>query len=204
MLARNEGPPPGYSQPMRLYLAGPDVFLPRAAEIGARKRAICARHGIEGLFPLDVELEAKGAAEPIFRGNLALIESADGGIFNLTPFRGPSADAGAAFELGFMAAQGKPVFGYTSDPAPYRDRVDAQFGPLVRHGRTWRDRNGLAVEDFGLRDNLMLAVSIAESSLEVHAIAEEGPEALSAFRAFEACLAEIATRFIEKAHTAAG
>ncbi len=27
-----------------VYLAGPEVFLPNAREIGARKRAICERH----------------------------------------------------------------------------------------------------------------------------------------------------------------
>lgn len=183
---------------MRLYLAGPDVFLPRAAEIGARKRAICAQHGIEGLFPLDVELEAHGAAEPIFRGNRALMESADGGMFNLTPFRGPSADVGTVFELGFLTALGKPVFGYTSDPSPYVERVHAQFGPLVSGQKALRDQNGHSVEDFGLPDNLMIAVSIAEASFGIHAIAEEGPDALAALRAFESCVAQIAARFVHR------
>lgn len=178
---------------MRLYLAGPDVFLPDAPEIGARKRAICAQYGIEGLFPLDVELETGGAAEPIYRGNRELMEHADAGIFNLTPFRGPSVDAGTAFELGFLAALGKPVFGYTSEPGPYVERVRRQYGPLVRGPAGWRDRNGHAVEDFGLFDNLMIAVSIAESGF-VCAVAEEGPGALSAFRGFEACVGEIAAR----------
>ena len=38
---------------MKIYLAGPDVFLPDAVEIGRRKAAICARHGLTGLYPLD-------------------------------------------------------------------------------------------------------------------------------------------------------
>jgi len=38
---------------MKIYLAGPDVFLPDALEVGKRKREICARHGLRGLFPLD-------------------------------------------------------------------------------------------------------------------------------------------------------
>jgi nucleoside 2-deoxyribosyltransferase len=183
---------------MRLYLAGPDVFLPRAAEIGARKRAICAQHGIEGLFPLDVELEAHGAAEPIFRGNRALMESADGGIFNLTPFRGPSADVGTAFELGFLTALGKPVFGYTSDPSPYVERVRLQFGPLVSGQEALCDRNGHTVENFGLPENLMISLSIAEASFGIHVIAEEGPDALAALRAFESCVAQIAARFFHR------
>ena len=38
---------------MKIYLAGPDVFLPDAIEIGRRKADICARHGLTGLYPLD-------------------------------------------------------------------------------------------------------------------------------------------------------
>lgn len=183
---------------MHLYLAGPDVFLPDALEVGERKRAVCARHGMEGLFPLDVELETNATAEPIFRGNRALMERADAGLFNLTPFRGPSADAGTVFELGFMSALGKPVFGYTSAPEPYLERVRDHLGPLVRGPEGWRDRNGHAVEDFGLRDNLMIAVSIAESGPGVYAVPEEGPDALAAFGAFEACVAEVAARLADR------
>ncbi len=173
------------------------MFLPRAAEIGARKRAVCATYGIEGLFPLDAELEASAGATQIFQGNRALIERADAGIFNLTPFRGPSADAGTVFELGFMAALGKPVWGYTSDPSSYLERVRKQFGPLVRSPEGWRDRNGHAVEDFELQDNLMIAVSLIESGFCIHAVPEEGPEALAALRAFEAGVTEIAARHID-------
>ena len=39
----------------RVYLAGPEVFLANAREIGARKRAICERHGLIGVFPADEE-----------------------------------------------------------------------------------------------------------------------------------------------------
>ena len=45
---------------MKIYLAGPDVFLPDAVEIGRRKAELCARYGVIGLFPLDnaVDLSA--------------------------------------------------------------------------------------------------------------------------------------------------
>jgi len=39
-------------------------------------------------------------------------------VFNLTPFRGPSADAGTVFELGFMYSKGK--------------HTDARPGPTQR------------------------------------------------------------------------
>jgi hypothetical protein len=38
---------------MEIYLAGPDVFLHDAVEIGRRKVEMCRRHGLIGLYPLD-------------------------------------------------------------------------------------------------------------------------------------------------------
>ena len=40
---------------VRVYLAGPEVFLLNAREIGALKRAICERHGLVGVSPADEE-----------------------------------------------------------------------------------------------------------------------------------------------------
>ena len=37
----------------RIYLAGPEVFLPDPLAMGAKKVALCAKHGFEGVFPLD-------------------------------------------------------------------------------------------------------------------------------------------------------
>ena len=49
---------------MKIYLAGPDVFLQDAIETGRRKAEICARHGLNGLYPLDnaVDLSAADAS----------------------------------------------------------------------------------------------------------------------------------------------
>ena len=51
------------------------------------------------------------------------MDEADAIIANLTPFRGPGADAGTVYELGYMAGRGKFCLGYSNDPAPYADRV---------------------------------------------------------------------------------
>ena len=142
---------------MKIYLAGPDVFLPDAVEIGRRKAEICARHGLIGLYPLDnaVDLSAADASLTIFEGNEAMMVAADAIIANLTPFRGPSADAGTVYELGYMAGRGKLCLGYCNDP-------DALCRPRARihHVRTQDghliDDDGLTVEDFGLPDNLMM------------------------------------------------
>src|SRR5665811_917591 len=77
--------------PMKIYLAGPDVFLPDAIEVGRRKVEICVRHGLTGLYPLDnaADLSADDASLAIFKGNQAMMDAADTIIANLTPFRGP-------------------------------------------------------------------------------------------------------------------
>jgi len=98
---------------MKIYLAGPDVFLPDAIEIGRRKAA----HAIAG------DLAASGASLAIFKGNEAMMDAADAIIANLTPFRGPSADAGTVYELGYMAGRGKFCLAYSNDPAVYVERV---------------------------------------------------------------------------------
>ena len=46
------------SQVLKIYLAGPEVFLPHAIEIGQRKKALCRQYGFEGLFPFDNEVVA--------------------------------------------------------------------------------------------------------------------------------------------------
>ena len=39
---------------MKIYLAGPDVFLPDAVDIGRRKVELCARHGLMMNHALDL------------------------------------------------------------------------------------------------------------------------------------------------------
>src|SRR5271154_3957094 len=130
---------------MKIYLAGPDVFLPDALDIGRRKIDICATHGLTGLYPLDnaVDLKADDASLRIFKGNQAMMDAADAIIANLTPFRGPGADAGTVYELGYMAGRGKLCLGYSNDPASYADKVARLHGlTRVPDGRLL-DRQGL-------------------------------------------------------------
>src|SRR3954451_14617767 len=97
---------------MKIYLAGPDVFLPDAVGIGQRKVEICARHGLTGLYPLDnaLDISTRAASLAIFKGNEAMMDAADAIIANLTPFRGPGADPGTVYERGYMAGRGRLLF----------------------------------------------------------------------------------------------
>ena len=145
---------------MQLYLAGPDVFLPNPLEVARLKQAICQNYGFTGLFPFDVSLDLanllpveQGLA--IYRSNIALMNRCDLIVANMTPFRGPSMDVGTAFEMGYMAAQAKPVFGYSNDGRLYVERVVGEAG---------LDAHGLSIEAFEMADNLMLEGAILESN----------------------------------------
>jgi nucleoside 2-deoxyribosyltransferase len=141
----------------KIYLAGPDVFLPDAVEIGRQKVELCTRHGLTGLYPLDntVDRAASDVSLQIFRGNEAMMIEADAIIANLTPFRGPGADPGTVYELGYMAGRGKLCLGYSNDPSIYAERVRGFTKVTSSDGRLV-DATGLTVEDFGLSDNLMM------------------------------------------------
>ena len=133
------------------------MFLPDAADFGQRKVEMCARYGLAGLYPLDnkIDLAADDASLSIFKGNVGMMNEAVAVIANLTPFRGPSADAGTAFELGYMAGRGKFCLGYSNDGSIYVDRV-RRAGEVRAGNGGLVDAHGLTVEDFALPENLML------------------------------------------------
>ena len=180
--------------PIMIYLAGPDVFLPDAIEVGKKKIAICQEFGFEGLFPADNDFGPKATSAAIFRANCAQMKRADIGVFNLSPFRGPSADPGTVFELGFLFSQNRPVYGYTNTRESYVERVTG--APQDRDRRPV-DCDGLAVENFGLNDNLMIVEAIRASGGAI-AFAPSGQDASTALEtipAFRACLEIVRQRF---------
>ncbi len=180
----------------RIYLAGPEVFLPHAKAIGAAKARLCADAGFEGCFPLDnvldlTGLSKHGQAMKILDANEALMRSCDLIIANATPFRGVAMDSGTAYEVGFMRALGKPVFVYTNAPSDYATRAHA----YRRSSRLPEDcdRPEYEVEDFDLAENLMIASS-AEASGQ-HVVRGTEPLApMDNLTAFKRCLAEARSR----------
>ena len=183
--------------PMKVYLAGPDVFLPDAVEVGRRKNDICRRHGLMGLYPLDnvIDRTATDASLRIFKANEAMMDRADAIIANLTPFRGPGADAGTVYELGYMAARGKFCLGYSNDPAVYADRVRRSTQVTVMSGRLV-DADGLTVEDFGHNDNLMMIQALDRYGAPLILPREKPVDIWHDLIAFELCVAFAAARFI--------
>ena len=183
---------------IRVYLAGPEVFHPNAAQLGMAKKLLCARFHYHGLFPLDEPPPAEPAARSaaIYAACMGMIQKAECGIFNLTPFRGPSADVGTVFELGVMAALGKPVFAYTHVAENLIDRLRDYPGlTFDEAGRRWRDPQGMSAEDFGNADNLMLDEALATQGLKIHRHAFPEAERFTRLDGFAACLADVRERF---------
>ncbi|WP_239451638.1 nucleoside 2-deoxyribosyltransferase [Elioraea rosea] len=146
-------PRPDLRSRPRIYLAGPEVFLPDALEVLAAKKAICLPLGLEPVAPLidtppPPAATARARAFAIAAGNEALIRSCVAVIANLSPFRGVSADVGTVYEVGLARGLGLALFAYTTDPRDYVERV-------------LNDPDGLDIEDFGLSDNLMIEGGIA-------------------------------------------
>ncbi len=151
---------------VRVYLAGPDVFLPHPEDRAAAQKLICAGHGLQGISPLDplpdepAAWQALGTARRIALCNEAHIRRCAAVIANLTPFRGPSADPGTVYEIGFARALGRPVFAYATTTMGYAARVRSQSG---KQGDIGRDDEGMQIEEFGLFENLMIACAVDES-----------------------------------------
>jgi nucleoside 2-deoxyribosyltransferase len=145
----------------RVYLAGPDVFFPEPLKIARKRKDFLSGLGMEGVFPLDSQDEGETfskSASAIFETNHALIDSCQALLANVTPFRGPSADVGTAWEIGYACGQGKPVVAYSEDLSVYREKVFR--GGWSGAPDETLDRDGNEIEDFGGIDNLMLTHSV--------------------------------------------
>jgi nucleoside 2-deoxyribosyltransferase len=178
----------------RVYLAGPEVFLPDAIEAGKRKSETVRNLSksddwmwpsisFEALYPLDVETEGfahdRETGLRIFSANVDLIDEADAVVANMVRFRGPSMDVGTAFEIGYAVGKGKPVFGYY-DTLPFYGAVEqpGSYASRVRRffdlGETaTADPDGLSIERFGMSENLMLSGALEATGYPLEASMED-------------------------------
>ena len=199
---------PDHSAP-RVYLAGPEVFLPDAVEILKEKAELARAAGFDPVTPLDNESLPQGRpfykGLAIYRSNVRLMDGCDLIIANLTPFRGVGADPGTAFELGYMAARGARVAAYTNRATPHFERIRDQHyqGQITQDpAGEYRGPDGLVLENFDMFDNLMLH-GAAEDGNGVLAVAREGlvlePDRLYRdMETFERCLEALRRRLKEE------
>lgn len=183
---------------IRIYLAGPEVFLANAKEISIHKKALCRKYGFEGVFPLDTEVDAEGKSPRelglcISGVNEELIRGCEIVVANITPFRGPSADVGTVYEMGFAHGLGKKVYAYTNISEPFTQRTIKALNNQVKRSEDGRLRDewGMFIEEVELTDNLMVDGCIYANGklLEV----EEAPagELFTYLGGFELLLKEI-------------
>lgn len=192
----------------KVYLAGPEVFLRNAVEAGAAKVEICARHGLEGKYPLDAQLELGDLAlaeraYAIARANEGLIAQCDAVIAKLTPFRGPGADTGTAYEVGYARGRGIPIFGYSNHHLPFFDRVREFNAKPLKHRpgsdptMAYEDSDEMGVEQFGLAENLMVIGAIQESGGSIVLGRTNRRDRYTDLAAFEECVRQAARLLIK-------
>lgn len=185
---------------LKLYLAGPEVFLPNARDILDAKAALTRAHGFEPICPGDIFIEPAPTRHEfglkISAVDEGMMNRADGVIANLTPFRGIAADVGTAFELGYMCAQGKLVAAYTNVTANHYARTSGFYGGEVREGADGRKRgpDGMSLEDFDMIENLMLHGGIERRGGHIAIHAAPADALYTDLAAFEQCLAVLASR----------
>lgn len=149
-----------------VYIAGPDVFFPNARELAEEARATAQKYGLVALIPTDNEVKEgtkQEMSKAIFQANVQMIDSADAVVANISPFRGPSADSGTVWEIGYARGKGKPVVAFSGDNGDYKSRV--QDFP-----------DGNMIEDFENVDNLMIAECLTG---DVHKSIEDALKAVS-------------------------
>lgn len=173
----------------RIYLAGPMVFYPDPEATFQAMKKICAKHGLEGVAPIDNQIELQGykpgksLIRNIVKADIALMNRLDGGLFCVDGFRrAPDMDPGTAFEIGYMHAQGKPLCGWTEDGRSYPAKVEAYFKtvfgeklhetPVNPKGGTSggkRDPDEILVHSQGCVQNGMMHIGIELSGGRVFA-----------------------------------
>jgi nucleoside 2-deoxyribosyltransferase len=148
-----------------VFLAGPDIWYPNAAEHLRRRKALCVEAGLTAISPplgeaAEERQDTEIAARLIYADALSALRGADALIANFSPWRGVHCDPTAAFLAGFAAALQKPVMGYMNivdeDDGDARGRIEAMFGASSDVDGRWRDDQDCVIEDLGLPETLML------------------------------------------------
>lgn len=164
----------------KVYLAGPEVFLPDAAVIGKAKIQICQSLGLDAVFPYaepsDPDDLSPEAGLQIFRRCIDWMGECNVVIANMTPFRGVSMDVGTAVEMGFMYGLGHPIFGYTNEIDDYDTRVCMDM------------KDNMAVESFHFVDNLMCEGPVRLSGAQVVRSQVPESERFSELSGFKRCV----------------
>ena len=171
-------------QKPKLYLAGPEVFLPNATEMAEKQRQLCEKYGFISLHPMDNNInlsdQSMQTAVQIYRSDVSQIRECNIVVANCNAFRGLLMDDGTAYEIGFGNALGKPAYGYIASLNSLAERTRSQYPCRQLADGTTIDQDGyLVTDDFGTSINLMMQCGMLDTGGRL----VEG--------AFEACLQAI-------------
>ena len=200
----------------KIYLAGPMSFCLTPKEKAVDRKKAIERFNKEvlhdadfkfvGIPPIDSDVDEfkndPATAMKIFKINIDLMNYSDLIIANMTRFRGPSMDVGTAFEMGYMYALGKPVFGFYSiadtyctadqkssafdcadkdsdEKTTYADKVKKFAGGFfLNPADSHTDKYTHQIEGFGLGDNLMMIGAVRFGSKAKHTMSSSFVAAL--------------------------
>lgn len=169
---------------MKIYLAGPEVFLENAVTVGQQKKDLCAKYGFTALYPLDgknsdntTDTMPKTPPEigiHIYHNNIHFMNEADVIIANMTPYQGVGMDTGTAFEMGYMRGLGKPVYGYSNVAELFNQRQKDAFDYFVDDNHKMRVTDTrMAIENFDLCDNLMMVGAVVDTTQKPPMLAQK-------------------------------
>lgn len=182
----------------RIYLAGPEVFLPDNIAVFEAKKALCKKYGFEGVSPFDADLDPLRIDNTMETGiriagaNEDLIESCDTVIANITPFRGPNADPGTVFEIGYARGLGKLIYAYSHGKGLHVERISQLFEGTSTSpkGFTKETLWGTHIDDFNMLENAMIdgGVLLSGGTLLNLYVPGDPPTQLKAMDGLESCL----------------
>lgn len=179
---------------MKIYIAGPEIFLENAIEVMGAKKRLCAKYGHEGICPFDTNVEnvtnTFECGKFIAAENERLIDECDVVIASITPFRGENADPGTIYEIGYARGRGKRILAYTYEHMTHSRRIckryykeDVEDFKDFKRGRF----DKIFIDDFDMVENAMIDGGIVASGGEIVLSDVEAID-LANVEGFEECL----------------
>lgn len=160
----------GREGPLKIYLAGPQVFRKDAIEHAQWQREICTKYDLIGIHPMDNNIDFSDltykTAEIIYRGDCRQILQCDITVADCNSFRGALIDDGTAYELGASnVGFWMPTYGYIEKLALGTELIPLRFPckeELWKGMRVDAD-DYLLVDDFETSINLMMQCGMTDS-----------------------------------------
>ncbi|MEG0369539.1 MAG: nucleoside 2-deoxyribosyltransferase [Hungatella sp.] len=145
------------------YLSGPERYDENAVAKYSVMKAICNRHGIDAVAPIDwasgvtkiTTEEPYTVAANLLDNYQKQVRNCDIIIANLNDYRGYECSNDTGFECGMAFQLGKILYGYMDDTRPMKKRI-----PHLGEEYGFRDMTGANVENFNYPLNLMFSCSM--------------------------------------------